>query len=94
MKKSVNGIMVELNNMQQVLVNKSISIFDENFNTGKTVKGGLISEGTYFYFWSHPQKDVPNHFSRVPNKRTGRLLENGKKSHLFALIRNYTFINF
>ena len=54
MKKSVNGIMVELNNMQQVLVNKSISIFDENFNTGKTVKGGLISEGTYFYFWSHP----------------------------------------
>ena len=28
-------------------------------------------------------------YSRVPNKRTGRLLENGKKSHLYALIRNY-----
>ena len=33
-------------------------------------------------------------YSRVPNKRTGRLLENEKKSHLYALIRNYTFINF
>ena len=33
-------------------------------------------------------------YSRVPNKRTGRLLENGKKSHLYALIRNYTIINF
>ena len=33
-------------------------------------------------------------YSRVLNKRTGRLLENGKKSHLYALIRNYTFINF
>ena len=33
-------------------------------------------------------------YSRVPNKRTGRLLENEKKSHLYALIWNYTFINF
>ena len=33
-------------------------------------------------------------YSRVPNKRTGRLLENEEKSHLYALIRNYTFINF
>ena len=30
-------------------------------------------------------------YSRVPNKRTGLLLENGKKSHLNALIRNYMF---
>ena len=33
-------------------------------------------------------------YSRVPNKRTGRLLENEKKSHLYALIRNYTIIDF
>ena len=33
-------------------------------------------------------------YSRVPNKRTGRLLENEKKSHLYAVIRNYTIINF
>ena len=33
-------------------------------------------------------------YSRVPNKRTGRLLENEKESHLYAIIRNYTFINF
>ena len=33
-------------------------------------------------------------YSRVPNKRTGRLLENEKKSHLYALIQDYTFINF
>ena len=33
-------------------------------------------------------------YSRVPNKRTGRLLENEKKSHLYALIQTYTFINF
>ena len=33
-------------------------------------------------------------YSRVPNKRTGRLLENLKKSHLYALIQTYTFINF
>ena len=33
-------------------------------------------------------------YSRVPKKRTGRLFENGKKSHLYALIRNYTIINF
>ena len=33
-------------------------------------------------------------YSRVPNKRTGRLLENEKKSHLYALIQAYTFINF
>ena len=35
-----------------------------------------------------------NKYSRVPNKRTGRLLENEKKSPLYALIRNYMFINF
>ena len=35
-----------------------------------------------------------NDYSRVPNKRTGLLLENEKKSHLYALIRNYTIINF
>ena len=33
-------------------------------------------------------------YSRVPNKRTGPSLENEKESHLYALIRNYTFINF
>ena len=33
-------------------------------------------------------------YSRVPNKRTGRLLENLKKSHLYALIWDYTIINF
>ena len=33
-------------------------------------------------------------YSRVPNKQTDHLLENEKKSHLYALIRNYTFINF
>ena len=33
-------------------------------------------------------------YSRFPNKRTGRLLENEKKSHLYALIPNYTIINF
>ena len=33
-------------------------------------------------------------YSRVPNKQTGRLLENEKKSHLYAVIRNYTIINF
>ena len=33
-------------------------------------------------------------YSRVLNKRTGRLLENEKKSHLYALIQTYTFINF
>ena len=27
-------------------------------------------------------------YSRVPNKRTGRLLEDGKKSHLYALIQD------
>ena len=32
-------------------------------------------------------------YSRVPNKRTGRLLENEKKSHLYALIWDYSFIN-
>ena len=35
-----------------------------------------------------------NTYSRVPNKRTGRLLENEKKSHLYALIWDYSFINF
>ena len=72
----MNGIMVELNNMQQVLVNKSLSIFDENFNTGKTVKGGLISEGTYFYFWFHPQKDVPNHYPQLFNFGFSTKVEN------------------
>ena len=33
-------------------------------------------------------------YSRVPNKQTGRLLENLKKSHLYALIWDYSFINF
>ena len=33
-------------------------------------------------------------YSRVPNKQTGLLLENEKKSHLYALIQTYTFINF
>ena len=33
-------------------------------------------------------------YSRVPNKRTGRLLENEKKSHQYALIWDYSFINF
>ena len=33
-------------------------------------------------------------YSRVPNKRTGRLLENDKKSHLYALVQTYKFINF
>ena len=33
-------------------------------------------------------------YSRVPNKQTGRLLENEKKSHLYTLIQTYTFINF
>ena len=33
-------------------------------------------------------------YSRVPNKRTGRLLENEKKSCLYALIRDHSFINF
>ena len=72
----MNGIMVELNNMQQVLVNKSISIFDENFNTGKTVKGGIISEGTYFDFWSHPQKDVPNPYPQIFNFGFSTKVEN------------------
>ena len=34
------------------------------------------------------------HLLRVPNKRTGRLLENEKKSRLYALIQTYTLINF
>ena len=33
-------------------------------------------------------------YSRVLNKRTGRLLENEKKSRLYALIWDYSFINF
>ena len=33
-------------------------------------------------------------YSRVPNKQTGCLLENEKKSRLFALIQTYTFTNF
>ena len=37
--------------------------------------------------------DLPT-YSRVPNKRTGLLLENEKKSHLYTLVRNYTIINF
>ena len=34
------------------------------------------------------------YYSRVPNKQTGRLLENEKNSHLYAFIQTYTFINF
>ena len=33
-------------------------------------------------------------YSRVPNKRTGHLLENEKKSSLYELIWDYSFINF
>ena len=33
-------------------------------------------------------------YSRVPNKRTGHLLENEKKSRLYALIWDYSFIDF
>ena len=33
-------------------------------------------------------------YSRVPYKQTGRLLENEKKSRLYALIWDYSFINF
>ena len=33
-------------------------------------------------------------YSRVPNKQTGRLLENEKKSRLYAPIWDYSFINF
>ena len=33
-------------------------------------------------------------YSRVPNKQTGRLLDNEKKSCLYALILGYLFINF
>ena len=39
-------------------------------------------------------KSEKSAYSRVPNKQTGRLLENEKKSHLYALIQTYTFINF
>ena len=31
-------------------------------------------------------------YSRVPNKRTGRLFENDKKSHLYALIQTYIYV--
>ena len=31
---------------------------------------------------------------RTLESRTGRLLENDKKSHLYALIQTYMFINF
>ena len=33
-------------------------------------------------------------YSRVPNKRTGHLLENEKKSSLYELIWDYSFIDF
>ena len=39
-------------------------------------------------------KSTEKRYSRVPNKQTGRLLENEKKSHLYALIWDYSFINF
>ena len=49
-------------------------------------------------YWSWSRAVVQNggisNYSRVPNKRTGCLLENEKKSHLYALIRDYSFINF
>ena len=32
-------------------------------------------------------------YSGVPNKRTGRLLENEKKSYLYALIWDYLFMS-
>ena len=48
-------------------------------------------EGTYLL---RTYTRVVGKYSRVPNKRTGRLLENEKKSHLYALIQTYTFINF
>ena len=38
--------------------------------------------------------DGPFKYSGVQNKQTGRLLENEKKSHMYAVIWNYTFINF
>ena len=49
-------------------------------------------------YWSWSRAVVQNggisNYSRVPNKRTGRLLENEKKSCLYALIRDHSFINF
>ena len=46
-------------------------------------------------YWSKIQlKMFLSMYSRVPNKRTGRLLEIEKKSHLYALIWDYSFINF
>ena len=44
--------------------------------------------------WNFWKKSHTAYYSRVPNKRTGRLLENEKKSHLYTLIQTYTFINF
>ena len=56
----------------------------------KVLKWGILHICTLVTY-----QDIPkNKYSRVPNKRTGRLLENEKKSHLYALIQTYTFINF
>ena len=56
---------------------------------------------SYIVIWTdllfRPKYEPLQHalnYSSVPNKRTGRLLENEKKSHLYALIQTYTFINF
>ena len=49
----------------------------------------------YFFTCSLALKLLITSYSRVPNKRTDRLLENEKKkSHLYTLIQTYTFINF
>ena len=40
------------------------------------------------------QSTILSKYSRDMNKQTGRLLENEKKSHLYALIWDYSFINF
>jgi hypothetical protein len=38
--------------------------------------------------------DYEHFYSRVPNKETGHLLENGSKFDLYALIWSYMFIDF
>ena len=48
----------------------------------------------FFFNFQSLLKAVKPGYSRVPNKRTGHLLENLKKSHLYALIWDYTIINF
>ena len=70
----------------------SVPGFDVGLEALLTQCGEILSEFCY-------AQDIVLHvlkvaYSRVPNKRTGLLLENGKKFHLYALIRNCTFINF